>query len=168
VAVSKEVGKLEEWIYVLAAKAEGKGRQWEALGSLDRKKRILPPMPGPDESWVSSGSSLVGSFFVMAGGYAAHYGWWEGLSVWCMSEQVLNFMSFFRTCLGMCFIKRKESSNNKRRAPRTDARKQQTEKQEAKEKEDKKTAQAWSESSRRYWRKSDNIKKPAEIQRPPS
>jgi hypothetical protein len=54
---------------------EGSGRRSEAL--IGRRGYFHRP----DESWVSSGSSLVGSFFVMAGGYAAHYGWWEGLSV---------------------------------------------------------------------------------------
>ncbi|KAL6650731.1 hypothetical protein ACP70R_009656 [Stipagrostis hirtigluma subsp. patula] len=70
--VRKELDKLEEWIYVLTAEAEGKGNYWEVLGSLDQKNRKLPPMPGP----AKAGFGVVvlgGKLFVMAG-YAADLG----------------------------------------------------------------------------------------------
>ncbi|TKW03910.1 hypothetical protein SEVIR_7G074100v4 [Setaria viridis] len=72
IAVRKEVGKLEEWIYVLTAGAGGHGSRWEVLGSLDQKKRILPPMPGPNKAGFGV-VVLDGNLFVMAG-YAADHG----------------------------------------------------------------------------------------------
>ncbi|RLM64407.1 F-box/kelch-repeat protein [Panicum miliaceum] len=72
IAVRKEVGKLEEWIYVLTAGAGGQGSHWEMLGSLDQKKRILPPMPGPKKAGFGV-VVLDGKLFVMAG-YAADHG----------------------------------------------------------------------------------------------
>ncbi|KAJ1270580.1 hypothetical protein BS78_06G063200 [Paspalum vaginatum] len=72
IAVRKEVGKLEEWIYVLTAETGGKGHCWEVFGSLGQKKRKPPPIPGPSKA----GFGLVvldGKLFVMAG-YAADHG----------------------------------------------------------------------------------------------
>ncbi|TVU13910.1 hypothetical protein EJB05_37346 [Eragrostis curvula] len=66
IAVRKEVGKLEEWIYVLTAEAQGKGSRWAVLGSLDQKKRIFPPMPGPRKAGFGV-AVLDGKLFVMAG-----------------------------------------------------------------------------------------------------
>ncbi|KAG0525402.1 hypothetical protein BDA96_06G053500 [Sorghum bicolor] len=73
IAVRKEVGKLEEWIYVLTAEAGRKGRScWEVLRSPDQKKRRLPPMPGPNKAGFGV-VVLDGKLFVMAG-YAADHG----------------------------------------------------------------------------------------------
>ena len=72
IAVRKETGKLEEWIYVLTAGSGGQGSRWEVLGSLDQKKRILPPMPGPRKAGFGV-VVLDGKLFVMAG-YAADHG----------------------------------------------------------------------------------------------
>ncbi|KAK3144985.1 hypothetical protein QOZ80_4AG0320900 [Eleusine coracana subsp. coracana] len=72
IAVRKEVRKLQEWVYVLTAEAVGERSRWELLGSLDQKKRILPPMPG----LTKAGFGVVvlgGKLFVMAG-YAADHG----------------------------------------------------------------------------------------------
>ncbi|XP_039821669.1 F-box/kelch-repeat protein At1g67480-like [Panicum virgatum] len=72
IAVRKEIGKLEEWIYVLTTGAGDQGSRWEVLGSLEQKKRILPPMPGPKKAGF--GVVVVdGKLFVMAG-YAADHG----------------------------------------------------------------------------------------------
>ncbi|PUZ46782.1 hypothetical protein GQ55_7G109900 [Panicum hallii var. hallii] len=72
IAVRKEIGKIEEWIYVLTAGTGGQGSRWEVLGSLDQKKRILPPMPGPNKAGFGV-VVLDGKLFVMAG-YAADHG----------------------------------------------------------------------------------------------
>jgi len=72
IAVRKETGKLEEWIYVLTAGSGGQGSRWEVLGSPDQKKRILPPMPGPRKAGFGV-VVLDGKLFVMAG-YAADHG----------------------------------------------------------------------------------------------
>nr|CAB3484274.1 unnamed protein product [Digitaria exilis] len=72
ISVRKEVGKLEEWIYVLTAGAGGQGSRWEVMGGLDQMKRILPPMPGPNK--VGFGVVILdGKLFIMAG-YAADHG----------------------------------------------------------------------------------------------
>ncbi|CAL5032598.1 unnamed protein product [Urochloa decumbens] len=72
IAVRKEVGKVEEWIYVLTGVGSNKGSRWEVLGSLDQKKRVLPPMPGPNKAGFGV-VVLDGKLFVMAG-YAADHG----------------------------------------------------------------------------------------------
>ncbi|XP_066346613.1 F-box/kelch-repeat protein At1g67480-like [Miscanthus floridulus] len=72
IAVRKEVGKVEEWIYVLTTEAGRNGSCWEVLGSLDQKKRRLPPMPGPNKAGFGV-VVLDGKLFVMAG-YAADHG----------------------------------------------------------------------------------------------
>ena len=66
IAVRKEVGKLEEWIYVLTAEAGRKGSCWAVLGRPDQKKRRLPPMPGPNKAGFGV-VILDGKLFVMAG-----------------------------------------------------------------------------------------------------
>lgn len=72
IAVRKEVGKLEEWIYVLTAEAEGKRSRWEVLGRLDQKKRVLPPMPGLTKAGF--GVAVLGGKLLVMGGYAADHG----------------------------------------------------------------------------------------------
>ncbi|CAN6248290.1 unnamed protein product [Urochloa humidicola] len=72
IAVRKEVGKIEEWIYVHTAGADGQGSRWEVLGSLGQKKKILPPMPGPNKAGFGV-VVLDGKLLVMAG-YAADHG----------------------------------------------------------------------------------------------
>ncbi|KAL6885945.1 hypothetical protein ACP4OV_010206 [Aristida adscensionis] len=70
--VRKEVRRLEQWICVLTAEADGKGSRWEVLGCPDQKNRTLPPMPGP----AKAGFGVVvlhGKLFVIAG-YAADLG----------------------------------------------------------------------------------------------
>ncbi|CAO2034706.1 unnamed protein product [Urochloa humidicola] len=72
ITVRKEVGKIEEWIYVHTAGADGQGSRWEVLGSLGQKKKILPPMPGPNKAGFGV-VVLDGKLLVMAG-YAADHG----------------------------------------------------------------------------------------------
>lgn len=45
-AVRKEAGKLEEWMYILADSSEGIEGHWEAWGVPGKKFMVLPPMPG--------------------------------------------------------------------------------------------------------------------------
>ncbi|OEL16008.1 F-box/kelch-repeat protein, partial [Dichanthelium oligosanthes] len=71
-AVRKETGKLEELVYVLTTGAVSEGSRWEVLGCLDQKKRILPPMPGPNKSGFGV-VVLDGKLLVMAG-FAADHG----------------------------------------------------------------------------------------------
>ncbi|XP_047062698.1 F-box/kelch-repeat protein At1g67480-like [Lolium rigidum] len=69
-AVRKEVRKIEELVYVLAAEAGEKGPRWEVLG--EQKNRAIPPMPG----LAKAGFGVVvlhGNLYVVAG-YAAVYG----------------------------------------------------------------------------------------------
>ncbi|KAL5214127.1 hypothetical protein ABZP36_003279 [Zizania latifolia] len=83
IAVRKEVGRLEEWIYVLIAEAGGKGLSWEMLGSMEQQNRILPPMPG----LTKAGFGVVvldGKLFVMAG-YVVDYG------KECVSDEVYQY-----------------------------------------------------------------------------
>lgn len=83
IAVRKEIGKLEEWIYVLTAEARGKASHWEVLGSLQQTNRILPPMPGPTKAGFGV-VVLDGKLFVMAG-YAADHG------KECVSDEVYQY-----------------------------------------------------------------------------
>ncbi|KAJ0988874.1 hypothetical protein J5N97_007230 [Dioscorea zingiberensis] len=65
-AVRKQAGKLEEWLYVLTANADGKGSHWEVLSHFGNKHHLLPPMPGP----VKTGFGVVvldGKLLVLAG-----------------------------------------------------------------------------------------------------
>lgn len=69
-AVRKEVGKIEELVYVLAAEAGENGCRWEVLG--ERKNSAIPPMPGLTK--VGFGVVvLYGKLYVIAG-YAAVHG----------------------------------------------------------------------------------------------
>ncbi|KAM3367047.1 hypothetical protein ACQJBY_015986 [Aegilops geniculata] len=69
-AVRKEVRKIEELVYVLAAEAAEKGCRWEVLG--ERKNSAIPPMPGLAK--VGFGVVvLYGKLYVIAG-YAAVHG----------------------------------------------------------------------------------------------
>ncbi|KAL2903643.1 hypothetical protein RDABS01_002353 [Bienertia sinuspersici] len=46
ITIRKQVGLLEEWLYVLTIDDEGKESQWEVLDCFGNRDRILPPMPG--------------------------------------------------------------------------------------------------------------------------
>lgn len=63
-AVRKEVGKIEELIYVLVAEPGGKGSRWEVLGY--QNNRVLPPMPGVTKAGFGV-VVLDGKLFVIAG-----------------------------------------------------------------------------------------------------
>jgi hypothetical protein len=69
-AVRKEVRKIEELVYVLAAEAGEKGSRWEVLG--EHKNRAIPPIPGLTKSGFGV-TVLYGKLYVMAG-YAAVHG----------------------------------------------------------------------------------------------
>uniref|UniRef100_A0A0D9VG84 F-box domain-containing protein n=1 Tax=Leersia perrieri TaxID=77586 RepID=A0A0D9VG84_9ORYZ len=85
IAVRKEVGKLEEWVYVLTADAGLKGSHWEVLGSSGHKHSPLPPMPGPTKAGFGV-VVLDGKLFVIAG-YDADHG------KECVSDEVYRYDS---------------------------------------------------------------------------
>uniref|UniRef100_A0A0E0K044 Acyl-[acyl-carrier-protein] desaturase n=1 Tax=Oryza punctata TaxID=4537 RepID=A0A0E0K044_ORYPU len=85
IAVRKEVGKLEEWVYVLTADAGSKGSHWEVLGCSGQKHSPLPPMPGPTKAGFGV-VVLDGKLFVIAG-YAADHG------KECVSDEVYRYDS---------------------------------------------------------------------------
>ncbi|GJM85066.1 hypothetical protein PR202_ga01484 [Eleusine coracana subsp. coracana] len=71
IAVRKEVGKMEEMVYVLAADADAKGTHWEVLwGSGERHN--LPCMPGPTKAGF--GVVVLDGKLVVIAGYAANHG----------------------------------------------------------------------------------------------
>lgn len=85
IAVRREVGKLEECVYVLTADAEAKGSHWEVLGCPGQKHTPLPPMPGPTKAGFGV-VVLAGKLFVIAG-YAADHG------KECVSDEVYQYDS---------------------------------------------------------------------------
>jgi len=102
IAVRKEVGKVEEWIYVLTTEAGRNGSCWEVLGSLDQKKRRLPPMPGPNKA----GFGVVvhdGKLFVMAGYAADHGKEFVSDEVYCYHACLNRFEFFFTFTKGYCY-----------------------------------------------------------------
>lgn len=90
IAVRKEVVKLEEWVYVLTSGAGGHGSRWEVLGSLDQRRRILPPMLGPNKAGFGV-VVLDGKLYVMAG-YDADHG----------KEFVSDEVHRYDACLNRC------------------------------------------------------------------
>ncbi|KAH7683141.1 F-box domain-containing protein [Dioscorea alata] len=85
VAVRKQAGKLEEWLYILTADANGKGSHWEVLANFGNKRHLVPPMPGP----VKTGFGVVvldGKLLVLAG-YAVDNG------TDCVSSDVYQYDS---------------------------------------------------------------------------
>ncbi|THU58735.1 hypothetical protein C4D60_Mb03t17550 [Musa balbisiana] len=65
-AVRKEAGKLEEWVYVLTGDADGRENHWEVLVGSGEKGKVLPSMPGP----VKAGFGVVvidANLFIIAG-----------------------------------------------------------------------------------------------------
>lgn len=71
-AVRKEAGKLEEWLFVLTSDANGGGSHWEILGGFGKGPCLLPPMPGPGKTGyavvVLDGNLLVMGGYVQNGG----------------------------------------------------------------------------------------------------
>ncbi|XP_021854923.1 F-box/kelch-repeat protein At1g67480 [Spinacia oleracea] len=64
--IRKQVGLLEEWLYLLSIDNEGNENQWEVLDCFGKKNRVLPPMPG--EFKMAFGVvALHGKLLVMAG-----------------------------------------------------------------------------------------------------
>lgn len=89
ITVRKEADKLEEWLYILTADAEGKGSHWEILGCSGNERQLLPPMPGP----VKAGFGIValhGKILVMAG-YSVDVG------TECVSADVYQYDSLLNS-----------------------------------------------------------------------
>lgn len=68
ITVRKLAGKLEEWLYVLTADAEGKESHWEVLDCSGRKRHELVQMPGPAK--VGFGVVVLNGKLVVIAGYS--------------------------------------------------------------------------------------------------
>lgn len=85
IAVRKEVGKLEEMVYVFSADADAKETHWEVLGC-SGQRHSLPCMPGPTKAGF--GVVVLGGKLVVIAGYAADRG------KECVSNEVYQYDSF--------------------------------------------------------------------------
>jgi N-acetylneuraminic acid mutarotase len=87
IAVRKEIERLEEMVYVLAADADAKGTQthWEVLGC-SGQRHSLPCMPGPTKAGF--GVVVLDGKLVVIAGYAADHG------KECVSDEVYQYDSF--------------------------------------------------------------------------
>jgi hypothetical protein len=87
IAVRKEIERLEEMVYVLAADADAKGTQthWEVLGC-SGQRYSLPCMPGPTKAGF--GVVVLDGKMVVIAGYAADHG------KECVSDEVYQYDSF--------------------------------------------------------------------------
>ncbi|KAF9603018.1 hypothetical protein IFM89_033645 [Coptis chinensis] len=85
VSVRKQIGKLEEWLYVLTADAHGKGRHWEILGCLGHDRQLLPTMPGPERAGF--GVVVLDAKLLIVAGYFMD----EGTA--CVSTDVYQYDS---------------------------------------------------------------------------
>lgn len=85
VAVRKEVGKLEEWVYVLVPDAGAKGSHWEILECSGQKQSPLPRMPGLTKAGF--GVVVIGGKLFVIAGYAADHG------KDCASDEVYQYDS---------------------------------------------------------------------------
>lgn len=85
IAVRKQAGMLEEWLYVLTGDAEGKGRHWEILDCFGHERQSLPPMPGPEKTGFEV-VVLGGKLLVVAGYFVD-----EGTA--CVSADVYQYDS---------------------------------------------------------------------------
>lgn len=72
IAVRKEVGKLEEWVYVLTPEAGTKGSHWEILECSGQTQSPLPRMPGLTKAGF--GVVVIGGKLFVIAGYAADHG----------------------------------------------------------------------------------------------
>ncbi|XP_068665896.1 F-box/kelch-repeat protein At1g67480-like [Aristolochia californica] len=71
-AVRKDAGKLEEWLYVLTGDAGGMGNHWEILDNLGGGHQLLPPMPGPLKT--AFGVVVLDGMLLVMGGYVTEVG----------------------------------------------------------------------------------------------
>lgn len=85
IAVRKEVGKLEEWVYVLTPDAGAKGSHWEILECSGQKQSPLPRMPGLTKAGF--GVVVIGGKLFVIAGYAADHG------KDCVSDEVYQYDS---------------------------------------------------------------------------
>ncbi|KAG9446169.1 hypothetical protein H6P81_012297 [Aristolochia fimbriata] len=85
IAVRKEAGRLEEWLYVLTGDAEGKGSHWEILDNLVGSHLLIPPMPGPSKA--AFGVVVLDGMLLVMGGYIAEVG------TGCVSANVYQYDS---------------------------------------------------------------------------
>ena len=86
IVVRKELGKLEECVYVLTTDAGTKGSHWEVLECQGQKNTPLPPMPGPTKDGF--GVVVLDGKLVVIAGYAADRG------KECVSDEVYQYDSF--------------------------------------------------------------------------
>jgi hypothetical protein len=88
VVVRKEVGKLEECVYVLTADAGEKGSHWEVLECEGQKNAPLPPMPGPTKAGF--GIVVLDGKLIVVAGYDADHG------KECVSDEVYQYDSILK------------------------------------------------------------------------
>jgi hypothetical protein len=86
VTVRKEVGKLEEYVYVLTADSGAKGSHWEVLEGQGQKNTPLPPMPGPTKAGF--GVIVLDGKLIVVAGYDADHG------KECVSDEVYKYDPF--------------------------------------------------------------------------
>ena len=72
ISVRKEVGKLEEWVYVLTPEAGTKGSHWQILECSGQTQSPLPRMPGLTKAGF--GVVVIGGKLFVIAGYAADHG----------------------------------------------------------------------------------------------
>jgi hypothetical protein len=85
IAVRKEIGRLEEMVYVLAADADAKGSHWEVL-ECSGQRHSLPCMPGLTKAGF--GVVVLDGKLVVIAGYAADHG------KECVSDEVYQYDPF--------------------------------------------------------------------------
>ncbi|XP_065000080.1 F-box/kelch-repeat protein At1g67480-like [Musa acuminata AAA Group] len=71
-AVRKEAGKLEEWVYVLTGDADGRENHWEVLVGSGEKGKVLPSMPGPVKAGF--GVVVIDAILFIIAGYSVDIG----------------------------------------------------------------------------------------------
>ncbi|XP_078447072.1 galactose oxidase/kelch repeat superfamily protein [Wolffia australiana] len=72
-AIRKDLGKLEEWLFLLMGDRDGKGSHWEVKTESEEGYTAVPPMPGP----VKAGFGVVtldGNLLIMAGHFTTDGG----------------------------------------------------------------------------------------------
>ncbi|WOL01378.1 hypothetical protein Cni_G10094 [Canna indica] len=82
-AIRREAGKLEEWVYILTGDADGRENHWEVLVGPEDENKVLPPMPGPMKAGFG-GVVVDANLFIIAG-YSVEIG------IECASNDVYEY-----------------------------------------------------------------------------
>lgn len=84
-ALRKEAGKLEEWVYILTGDADGRDNHWEVLVGPEGSSKVLPPMPGPMKAGF--GVAVIDANLLIIAGYSVDLG------TECVSDDVYQYDS---------------------------------------------------------------------------